>query len=65
MVDAIPGLISAIRMIHSISRYYNTSEKITSLFVKVWMSEDEDSAKLIQQWDSANTFVFSMDLIFT
>ncbi|XP_063344566.1 dynein axonemal heavy chain 5 isoform X2 [Pelmatolapia mariae] len=35
MVDAIPGLISAIRMIHSISRYYNTSEKITSLFVKV------------------------------
>uniref|UniRef100_G3NTE1 Dynein, axonemal, heavy chain 5 n=1 Tax=Gasterosteus aculeatus aculeatus TaxID=481459 RepID=G3NTE1_GASAC len=35
MVDAIPGLINAIRMIHSISRYYNTSEEITSLFVKV------------------------------
>lgn len=35
MVDAIPGLINAIRMIHSISRHYNTSEKITSLFVKV------------------------------
>ncbi|XP_043921722.1 dynein axonemal heavy chain 5-like [Protopterus annectens] len=35
MIDAIPGLINAVRMIHSISRYYNTSEKITSLFVKV------------------------------
>lgn len=31
MVEAIPGLINAIRMIHSISRYYNTSEKITTL----------------------------------
>uniref|UniRef100_A0A6Q2Y0T3 AAA+ ATPase domain-containing protein n=1 Tax=Esox lucius TaxID=8010 RepID=A0A6Q2Y0T3_ESOLU len=35
MVEAIPGLINAIRMIHNISRYYNTSEKISSLFVKV------------------------------
>uniref|UniRef100_A0A3Q2U3D3 Dynein axonemal heavy chain 5 n=1 Tax=Fundulus heteroclitus TaxID=8078 RepID=A0A3Q2U3D3_FUNHE len=34
MVDGIPGLINAIKLIHSISRYYNTSEKITSLFVK-------------------------------
>ncbi|XP_048464583.1 dynein axonemal heavy chain 5 [Rhincodon typus] len=35
MVEAIPGLINAIRMVYSISCYYNTSEKITSLFVKV------------------------------
>ncbi|KAL2307869.1 hypothetical protein Nmel_000857, partial [Mimus melanotis] len=35
MLSAIPGLINAIKMIQSISQYYNTSEKISSLFVKV------------------------------
>jgi dynein heavy chain len=35
MIETIPGLINAIRMIHSISRFYNTSERMTSLFVKV------------------------------
>ncbi|GAB1603178.1 hypothetical protein Ahia01_000598300, partial [Argonauta hians] len=35
MLAGIAGLITGIRMIHSISRYYNTSERMTSLFVKV------------------------------
>ena len=35
MVEHIPKLMNAIRMIYSISSYYNTSERMTSLFVKV------------------------------
>lgn len=35
MLDSIPGLMNAIRMINSYSRYYNTSERMTALFVKV------------------------------
>ncbi len=35
MLEGIPGMINAIRMINSYSRYYNTSDRMTALFVKV------------------------------
>ena len=35
MIEILPGLMNSIRMIHSISQFYNTSERMTSLFVKV------------------------------
>ncbi|XP_062336343.1 LOW QUALITY PROTEIN: dynein axonemal heavy chain 5-like [Osmerus eperlanus] len=35
MLEYLPRLMNSISMIHNISRYYNTSERMTSLFVKV------------------------------
>lgn len=35
MMECIPNLINVVTNIHNISRYYNTSQRLTSLYVKV------------------------------
>jgi hypothetical protein len=44
ITDALPALMNSIKMIHTIARYYNTSERMTSLFMKVAYS-------YWQKWD--------------
>jgi dynein heavy chain len=35
IIDALPALINGIKMIHTIARYYGTSERVTRLFMKI------------------------------
>jgi dynein heavy chain len=35
IIDALPALMNAVKMIHTIARYYNTKERMTNLFCKI------------------------------
>jgi len=35
IVDTLPAMMNSIKMIHTIARYYNTRDRMTSLFVKI------------------------------
>ena len=35
IIDTLPSLMNAIKMIHTIARFYNTSDKMTGLFIKI------------------------------
>ena len=63
IIDAIPGLINAIRMIHSISRYYNTSERMAALFVKVTNQIITSCKKYIYEKDSRIWELVKSDVI--
>jgi len=35
IIETLPALMNSVKMIHTIARYYNTTEKMTQLFMKI------------------------------
>jgi len=35
IIETLPALMNSVKMIHTIARYYNTSERMTHLFMKI------------------------------
>ena len=35
IIDTLPALMNAIKMIHTIARFFNTNDKMTGLFMKI------------------------------
>eukprot|EP00392_Amoebophrya_sp_AT5.2_P015403 g15605.t1 len=61
IIDSIPALLNGVKMIHTIARYYNTTERMTTLLMKVTnqmilnckdciLGEDEDATS-DQLWE--------------
>eukprot|EP00959_Pyramimonas_sp_CCMP1952_P268688 5617866-Pyramimonas_sp.AAC.2 len=38
IIDSLPALMNNIKMMHTIARYYNTPERMTTLFCKVQLT---------------------------
>jgi dynein heavy chain len=35
IIDSLPALLNSVKMVHTIARYYNTTERMTNLFTKI------------------------------
>ena len=35
IVETLPALMNSVKMVHTIARYYNTSDRMTNLFTKI------------------------------
>ena len=62
MAETIPNLINTIKMIHSISNYYNTPERMTSLFINCCLTSF-DTVNYYEQFTLKHSYQGSKQLI--
>ena len=62
IVDNLPALMNSIKMIHTIARYYNTTERMTTLFVKITNQMIENCKRSILKGGTAND-LWNADLV--
>jgi len=61
IVETLPALVNSIKMIHTIARYYNTTERMTKLFMKITNQMINACKKTILDDDSPTR----MDVLWT
>jgi dynein heavy chain len=54
IIDSLPALMNSVKMIHTIARYYNTTEKMTQLFMKITSQMITNCKKTILQGKSVD-----------
>ena len=57
IMDTLPALMNSIKMIHTIARYYNTTERMTTLFVKITNQMISNCKKHICENDADSCWV--------
>ena len=53
IIDAIPALLNALKMVHTISRFFNTTERMTKLFMKITNQMIQSCSHAAREWLAA------------
>jgi len=62
IIDTLPALMNAIKMIHTIARFYNTADKMTGLFMKITTQMINNCKKRILNGEKPD-FIWNRDPI--
>ena len=58
IIETLPSLMNAIKMIHTIARYYNTNDRMTELFRKITITMVETCKRTIQRGKNSDEMLW-------